>query len=234
MLTSSMVKKYACNMYIYLIYWCLSPQGKKFRSRRELQRFLSSSGSALKIEWFDFGRNTTSLAAKVGSTIADDGKLCQSGHFTKGTKRKRLPSKEGKAAKKKRFGLHVEQDEDFLGHGIAQTHKKPIEVGDPECQEENKLLSEVTVDESTATQIMCPPEGRDSVRPTSSQYFSVVSRRRQTIRPRLRHRMLVKYTPPRSPFNLIQESLFHDPWKLLVATIFLNKTSGEYSLLMVF
>ena len=36
-----------------------------------------------------------------------------------------------------------------------------------------------------------------------------------------------KWTPPRSPFNLIQESLFHDPWQLLIATIFLNRTGGR-------
>ncbi|KAM8863072.1 methyl-CpG-binding domain protein 4 [Spinachia spinachia] len=36
-----------------------------------------------------------------------------------------------------------------------------------------------------------------------------------------------KWTPPRSPYNLVQETLFHDPWRLLVATIFLNKTSGK-------
>lgn len=42
-----------------------------------------------------------------------------------------------------------------------------------------------------------------------------------------RRKVLRKWTPPRSPFNLIQETLFHDPWKLLVATIFLNKTSGK-------
>ncbi|XP_022102507.1 methyl-CpG-binding domain protein 4-like [Acanthaster planci] len=35
-----------------------------------------------------------------------------------------------------------------------------------------------------------------------------------------------KWTPPKSPFNLVQESLFHDPWKLLVATMFLNRTTG--------
>lgn len=34
------------------------------------------------------------------------------------------------------------------------------------------------------------------------------------------------WIPPRSPFNLVQENLFHDPWKLLVATIFLNRTTG--------
>ncbi|XP_061187716.1 uncharacterized protein LOC133195790 [Saccostrea echinata] len=37
----------------------------------------------------------------------------------------------------------------------------------------------------------------------------------------------VKWTPPKSPFHLIQESLYHDPWKLLVATIFLNRTTGR-------
>ena len=60
-----------------------------------------------------------------------------------------------------------------------------------------------------------------------------------------------KWTPPRSPFNLVQvcrqsqhsaristnsnwrsfcisqENLFHNPWQLLVATIFLNRTGGE-------
>ncbi|GAB1601836.1 methyl-CpG-binding domain protein 4-like [Argonauta hians] len=36
-----------------------------------------------------------------------------------------------------------------------------------------------------------------------------------------------RWTPPKSPFCLVQESLFHDPWKLLVATIFLNKTTGK-------
>ncbi|XP_018336859.1 methyl-CpG-binding domain protein 4-like protein isoform X3 [Agrilus planipennis] len=33
------------------------------------------------------------------------------------------------------------------------------------------------------------------------------------------------WMPPKSPHNLIEESLSHDPWALLVATIFLNKTS---------
>lgn len=37
----------------------------------------------------------------------------------------------------------------------------------------------------------------------------------------------MQWTPPKSPFNLVQESLFHDPWKLLIATIFLNRTQGN-------
>lgn len=33
------------------------------------------------------------------------------------------------------------------------------------------------------------------------------------------------FVPPKSPYNLIEEVLYHDPWALLAATIFLNKTS---------
>ena len=38
------------------------------------------------------------------------------------------------------------------------------------------------------------------------------------------------YKPPKSPYNLIQEVLYENPWKLLVATIFLNKTSGKLAI----
>ena len=45
--------------------------------------------------------------------------------------------------------------------------------------------------------------------------------------PGLQKFFTLKYTPPKSPFELIQEELYTDPWKLLVATIFLNKTGGR-------
>ncbi|XP_012587520.1 PREDICTED: methyl-CpG-binding domain protein 4 isoform X2 [Condylura cristata] len=45
-----------------------------------------------------------------------------------------------------------------------------------------------------------------------------------------RRKAFRKWTPPRSPFNLVQETLFHDPWKLLIATIFLNRTSGKMAI----
>ncbi|XP_018114537.2 methyl-CpG-binding domain protein 4 isoform X1 [Xenopus laevis] len=62
----------------------------------------------------------------------------------------------------------------------------------------------------------------------TSPYFS-----RKAIREALeppKRKAFTKWTPPRSPFNLVQETLFHDPWKLLVATIFLNKTSGKMAI----
>ncbi|XP_076054563.1 uncharacterized protein LOC143033244 [Oratosquilla oratoria] len=47
---------------------------------------------------------------------------------------------------------------------------------------------------------------------------------------RVRLKAQTKLVPPRSPFNLFQESLYHDPWKLLIGTIFLNRTTGEEAL----
>uniref|UniRef100_A0A3Q4N6M5 Methyl-CpG-binding domain protein 4 n=3 Tax=Pseudocrenilabrinae TaxID=318546 RepID=A0A3Q4N6M5_NEOBR len=55
----------------------------------------------------------------------------------------------------------------------------------------------------------------------TSPYFRLSPPRRKAFK---------KWTPPRSPFNLVQETLFHDPWKLLVATVFLNKTSGKMAI----
>ncbi|KAJ0064764.1 hypothetical protein NL108_012997, partial [Boleophthalmus pectinirostris] len=62
----------------------------------------------------------------------------------------------------------------------------------------------------------------------TSPYFSSTNLRDCPSPPR--RKVFKKWTPPRSPFNLVQETLFHDPWKLLVATIFLNKTSGKMAI----
>ncbi|XP_067683662.1 uncharacterized protein [Haliotis asinina] len=61
--------------------------------------------------------------------------------------------------------------------------------------------------------------------PVPSKYFPSDGKAPPLRRPTLPRER--PWTPPKSPFNLVQESLFHDPWKLLVATIFLNKTNGK-------
>ncbi|XP_041348410.1 uncharacterized protein LOC121367991 isoform X2 [Gigantopelta aegis] len=58
-----------------------------------------------------------------------------------------------------------------------------------------------------------------------SNYFKTDGSAPKMPQPHLQEK--VKWTPPKSPFNLIQECLFHDSWKLLVATIFLNRTTGK-------
>jgi hypothetical protein len=35
------------------------------------------------------------------------------------------------------------------------------------------------------------------------------------------------WAPPPSPLGLIEEELYRDPWKLLLACMLLNKTSGK-------
>jgi len=59
-----------------------------------------------------------------------------------------------------------------------------------------------------------------STRLKKSPYFTVAKIKRP------RHFLYPNYTPPASPFNLIQEELHDDPWKVLVATIFLHRTAG--------
>ena len=78
-----------------------------------------------------------------------------------------------------------------------------------------------------------PRLSRESDEPSSSQTtFKRVKGERSIYfkeKPALEAPKMAKDTnwvPPRSPYNLIQEHLYHDPWKLLVATIFLNKTQG--------
>ncbi|CAG8508239.1 37012_t:CDS:2 [Racocetra persica] len=39
-----------------------------------------------------------------------------------------------------------------------------------------------------------------------------------------------KYIPMPSPHDLVQESLYYDPWKHLIATMFLNRTRGSQAL----
>lgn len=47
-----------------------------------------------------------------------------------------------------------------------------------------------------------------------------------------RHLKFPDFVPPNSPYNLVQEQLYKEPWKLLVATIFLNRTTGMYMVIM--
>ena len=42
-----------------------------------------------------------------------------------------------------------------------------------------------------------------------------------------RRQVVPGWVPPASPFGLIQEALWKEPWKLLVACMLLNKTAGK-------
>ena len=56
----------------------------------------------------------------------------------------------------------------------------------------------------------------------------------QLKRKRHKHLQYPDFVPPKSPHGLVQEQLYNEPWKLLVATIFLNRTTGMEIILLTF
>ncbi|XP_071439261.1 methyl-CpG-binding domain protein 4-like isoform X2 [Hetaerina americana] len=92
----------------------------------------------------------------------------------------------------------------------------PCSVKEELCTEFKSLISRKTVKSSAAA-------ARKSI------YF----RNSRQSGPMLKLSNEIPWTPPKSPYNLIQETLFSHPWKLLVAAIFLNKTSGRNAVPMV-
>jgi hypothetical protein len=102
--------------------------------------------------------------------------------------------------------------------------------------------------DKAASQVVTPPVTPQLKRPQllrgvkrkliTSQYFNeqktdACSETDENLDKRPKH-LFVHYVPPKSPFNLIQESLFHDPWRLLISTIFLHRTSGKLSELSLY
>ncbi|XP_061529594.1 methyl-CpG-binding domain protein 4 [Phycodurus eques] len=94
--------------------------------------------------------------------------------------------------------------------------------------EEDELLSQITAGNCVpVANSRNKSKGLEDKRKTSP-YFSRKPLADGPSPPR--RKAFKKWTPPRSPFNLVQETVFHDVWKLLVATIFLNKTSGKMAI----
>ncbi|XP_068939987.1 methyl-CpG-binding domain protein 4 [Petaurus breviceps papuanus] len=95
------------------------------------------------------------------------------------------------------------------------------EIDSSSSQDEKDLTFVTTFQENTIQRTQVE-------RRKTSQYFSNKYNKEALSPPR--RKLFKKWTPPRSPFNLVQETLFHDPWKLLIATIFLNRTSGKMAI----
>ena len=73
-------------------------------------------------------------------------------------------------------------------------------------------------------------EKSDYFKEKTSPYFAGTSKNLPKIkikRLKCTRQHFKTWVPPKSPYNLIQESLYNNPWQLLVATIFLNKTQGK-------
>ena len=251
----------------------ISPEGRKFRSRVELQKYLSSSSNegtgSLSIENFNFETpssfaNPHESSAHISIESRESGETSKeeeshqedenkdkftkltsksqdqtSPYFskTKGLKRRRSETlstdlsrdackpgrkrsrwrratgKEVKRGKSIKIKMVGKQTQDTCKHPELSTKRK--------SRKSNRSTPMKMLDIGSSEKDVKLPRVHESVSTVvSSDYFkpSPVPSRKSQLAP--------NWIPPKSPFNLIQESLFHDPWKLLIATIFLNRTSG--------
>ncbi|XP_053325292.1 methyl-CpG-binding domain protein 4 [Spea bombifrons] len=122
--------------------------------------------------------------------------------------------------------MPVEQSEGVLTSekGEHQTPPCPLESSDSSndsCPDDQNTMTSI----KNAKDLI--PRSQVEKRKTSPYFSSKAIK--EALEPPKR-KAFMKWTPPRSPFNLVQETLFHDPWKLLLATIFLNKTSGKMAI----
>ncbi|XP_034552466.1 methyl-CpG-binding domain protein 4 [Notolabrus celidotus] len=115
--------------------------------------------------------------------------------------------------------------DDERGEEEIQIHSKGDKKPNPEPE---VLLPHISCESCTPVRETQNKSKSVEDKRKTSPYFSRNSFRDGLSPPR--RKAFKKWTPPRSPYNLVQETLFHNPWKLLVATIFLNKTSGKMAI----
>ncbi|KAM8758347.1 methyl-CpG-binding domain protein 4 isoform 2-T2 [Rhynchonycteris naso] len=131
---------------------------------------------------------------------------------------------------KKSEDTFLESEEITKAAVEAAERKDHLHIGNLKCGSEMDDNCSQTEKDSTSVKICQEdtiPRTQVEKRKTSL-YFSSKYNKEALSPPR--RKALKKWTPPRSPFNLVQETLFHDPWKLLIATIFLNRTSGKMAI----
>ncbi|XP_035392043.1 methyl-CpG-binding domain protein 4 isoform X2 [Electrophorus electricus] len=226
--------------------YIISPQGKRFRSRAALQDYLLSKEST---ETGSFG--FTPPGNNLGGSQRHERQAGRPGRAPQARKRavRRTQTENGKSEEgeePERSGPESASVEPASGAAPVENTQAAVPTvrvqaasdsdrdGDGKDEDvegrdqvnEGKLID-------PATRGSCSPlrNAQSGTRllaekRRTSPYFS---RKTDGLSPPKR-KALRKWTPPRSPFNLVQETLFHDPWKLLVATIFLNKTSGHHVL----
>ena len=248
--------------------YIISPEGRKFRSRVDLQRFLSTVQTELSVENFDFkvpefSRDTNKTP---GGAIEISSGCCKSEivleeskqevEFTKlkskqdfdttspyfARKNGRLNSQKGKPGtpkRRKRSSVkdamkHDDKRDRFSKRLIKSVSKMarkraPDGVKHPRYSTKRISASRKTSKGLKRTRPLNTVEGAKRIKQESPNSDGTVISTSDYFEPNdspSKSKLSPNWIPPKSPYNLIQESLFHDPWKLLIATIFLNRTTG--------
>ncbi len=87
--------------------------------------------------------------------------------------------------------------------------------------------SSSSVVQSTTSGVSVELQSSTSAKTTSEESTALSPSNTVGAIKRHRHLLYPDFHPPPSPFSLVQEQLYKEPWKLLVATIFLNRTTGQ-------
>jgi len=187
------------DVYIY------NPDGKKFRSRNELRSYFTQSGTQLNSEDFDFSVKGKGHHNKDGPAVEAGGGGEHQNNQIKTPKmmkmaNKTTPTSAKKVIRKKK----IDEDETSYTKLVIKLEKK----------------STVDIEESKTPKTPKNLNGDAKL----SKYFASAIPKIEFDLP-LDPRVL--WDPPESPYKFIQELLYRDPWRLLISTIFLNKTSGK-------
>lgn len=248
--------------------YIVNPDGRRFRSRVELQRFMSAEQSDFSLVDVDF--KVPKLSSELDSP-QENQMLCgrdksktvveeTEGEYTQLKRKQRDPdsspyfslinkrfsSQRGQygTAKRRRRSLckdiskrevKRQRFSDWsevktstsarkikLARNQACCNKKHLKLSARRREIEESVQTETMNSASNANRLKQESPDWDLDNSTSGYFGSKISKSRSNSEASAAS----NWIPPKSPYNLIQESLFHDPWKLLIATIFLNRTSG--------
>jgi hypothetical protein len=111
----------------------------------------------------------------------------------------------------------------FAGHGMSKRTSNTLHNSDIRASEVKSIHSSNSVQDEEDTEEKTPQFDNKILHCNVIDVYKAFPSDKNL----LRSNVMTKWTPPRSPFNLVQEHLHHDPWQLLVATIFLNRTQGN-------
>ncbi|KAK2840861.1 hypothetical protein Q7C36_012440 [Tachysurus vachellii] len=200
--------------------YIISPQGKRFRSKAALQKYLLSEECVhLNLDAFEFSPKTKAQSQKSNS---DKPKQKE-----RKARRRKDQLQEINSNEEEQTGIEGKMEETSSSVRENRTDAVPVimvqEASESEGESDNQQIN------AARAGISSPVRNTQNEKRRTSPYFK---RKNDGLTPPKR-KAFRKWTPPRSPFNLVQETLFHDPWKLLVATIFLNRTSGKLAIPML-
>jgi DNA transposition AAA+ family ATPase len=233
-----------------------SEEGRKFRSRKELALYIQQNALQLDINKFDFGRRVVSelktlnagetgkvSIQKLTGKPADDLPL----HVEKSRSRSKpktfVFTGEARSVRiqyDRRMSTRCRRSSDVTptpasltlsGKLVAKIKCAQNVVATSIKRKRASLNSRRSLEKLqrkfTADRKICKKEKKSSnVFPVQESKPGSLSGS-QEVNNSGEVQLRNPWVPPRSPYNLVQESLFHDPWKLLVATIFLNRTTGK-------